>query len=321
MIGYLIQRVATGFVTLFGVAVIVFFVMRIIPGDAAMMMSGAGGGVVSQEELQQVRHQLGTDRPLIVQFVDWSSHVGRLDFGTSIRTGNPVIEDIGRRFPYTLELVVLSMGLAVGLGVPAGVLSAWLAGTWVDRALQIFTIVGLAAPSFWIGLLIILGLVFFFHWSAPLFWQPFWMDPLTSLSQLIWPALAVGLRQLALIARMTRSIMREVLGEDYIRTARAKGLSERRVVFRHAFWNGSLPIITLIGFEIAALFGNLIITETIFSVPGLGQYVVQSILDRDYPAAQGIVLILAGIVVLGNLAVDVMYGLLDPRTRLRGARA
>jgi peptide/nickel transport system permease protein len=321
MFWYLVQRIATGFVTLFGVVLIVFLVMRVIPGDAAVMMSGAGSGVVSQEELQQVRHQFGIDRPLVVQFADWAGHIARLDFGTSLRTGSPVIEDIGRRFPYTLQIVVLSMILAVGLGVPAGVLSAWLAGTWVDRALQTITIIGLAAPSFWIGLLIILSLVFFFQWSAPLFWQPFWVSPLASLSQLIWPALAVGLRQLALIARMTRSIMLEVLGEDYIRTARAKGLSERRVVFRHALWNGALPIITLIGFEIAALFGSLIITETVFSVPGLGQYVVQSILNRDYPGAQGIVLILAAIVVLGNLAVDLLYGLLDPRTRLKGARS
>ncbi len=320
MFGYILQRLATGFVTLFGVASIVFLIMRVIPGDAAVMMSGAGSGIVSREELQEVRHQYGIDRPLVVQFVDWAGHVAELDFGTSLRTGSPVIEDIGRRFPYTLEIVLLSMIIAVGVGVPAGVLAAWLAGTWVDRVLQTVTIIGLAAPSFWVGLLLILGLVFFFQWSAPLFWQPFWMSPLKSLSQLIWPALAVGLRQLALIARMTRSIMREVLGEDYIRTARAKGLSERRVVFRHALWNGSLPIITLIGFEIAALFGGLIITETVFSVPGLGQYVVQSILDRDYPAAQGIVLILASIVVLGNLTVDLLYGLLDPRTRLQGAR-
>src|SRR5262249_12827525 len=149
MFGYLAQRIATGFVTLFGVALIVFLVMRVIPGDAAVMMSGAGGGVVSQEELQQVRHQLGIDRPLIVQFADWTSHVARLDFGTSIRTGSPVIEDIGRRFPYTFQIVILSMVIAVGLGVPAGVLSAWLAGTWVDRTLQTLTIVGLAAPSFW----------------------------------------------------------------------------------------------------------------------------------------------------------------------------
>jgi peptide/nickel transport system permease protein len=321
MARYLLQRLATGFVTLFGVALIVFLIMRVIPGDAAVMMTGAGSGVVSEAELQQVRHRLGIDRPLAVQFAEWAGDIAALKFGTSLRTGSPVIKDIGRRFPYTLQIVVLAMIIAVGIGVPAGVLSAWLAGTWVDRTLQTVTMIGLAAPSFWVGLLIILGLIYFFQWSAPLFWEPFWVSPLKSMSQLIWPAVAVGLRQLALIARMTRSIMREVLGEDYIRTARAKGLSERRVVFRHALWNGALPIITLIGFEIAALFGGLIVTETVFSVPGLGQYVVTSILDRDYPAAQGIVLILAGIVVLGNLTVDLLYGLLDPRTRLAGARA
>jgi peptide/nickel transport system permease protein len=321
MFRYLLQRLATGFVTLFGVALIVFLIMRVIPGDAAVMMSGAGAGVVSQEELQEVRHRLGIDRPLAVQFVDWAGDVARLNFGRSVRTGSPVMEDIARRFPYTLQIIVLAMAIAVGVGVPAGLLAAWMAGSWADRTLQTVTIIGLAAPSFWVGLLIILGLVFFFQWSAPLFWEPFWTSPLKSMSQLIWPALAVGLRQMALIARMTRSIMQEVLNEDYIRTARAKGLSERRVVFRHALRNGALPIITLIGFEIAALFGGLIITETVFSVPGLGQYVVQSILDRDYPAAQGIVLILAGIVVLGNLTVDLLYGLLDPRTRLQGSRA
>ncbi|MBM3526882.1 MAG: ABC transporter permease [Alphaproteobacteria bacterium] len=321
MARYLLQRLATGFVTLFGVALIVFLIMRVIPGDAAVMMTGAGSGVVTEAELQQVRQRLGIDRPLVVQFADWVGDIAALDFGTSLRTGSPVIEDIARRFPYTLQIIVLAMIIAVGVGVPAGVLSAWFAGTWVDRTLQTVTMIGLAAPSFWVGLLIILGLVYFFQWSAPLFWEPFWVSPIKSMSQLIWPAVAVGLRQLALIARMTRSIMREVLGEDYIRTARAKGLSERRVVFRHALWNGALPITTLIGFEIAALFGGLIVTETVFSVPGLGQYVVASILDRDYPAAQGIVLVLAGIVVLGNLTVDLLYGLLDPRTRLQGARA
>jgi peptide/nickel transport system permease protein len=321
MFGYLIQRVMTGCVTLLGVAVIVFVLLRVLPGDAAVMLTGAGSGVVSEEELQQVRHRLGLDRSWPVQLAEWAGNVATLDFGTSLRTGNPVIADVARRFPYTLQIVVIAMLIAVFVGVPAGVVAARFAGTWMDRTLQAATIMGLAAPSFWVGLLIILGLVTFFQWSAPLFWEPFWVSPLQSMSQLIWPALAVGLRQVALTARMTRSIMLEVLGEDYIRTARAKGLSEHKVVFRHGLWNASLPIITLLGFEFATLFGNLIVTETVFSVPGLGQYVVTSILNRDYPAAQGIVLILAGIVVLGNLAVDLLYGWLDPRTRLQRANA
>ena len=321
MFAYITQRLLTGFVTLFGVAAIVFLVMRVIPGDAAVMLTGAGAGVVSKEELAQVRQRLGLDRSLPVQFADWAGHVAVLDFGRSLRTGNPVIEDVGRRIPYTFQIIVMSMLLAVCIGVPAGVTAARYMGSGLDRAIQAFSIAGLAAPSFWIGLLLILGLVKFFHWSAPLFWEPFWVSPWQSISQLIWPSIAVGLRQLALIARMTRSIMLEVLGEDYIRTARAKGLSERTVVFRHGLRNGLLPVVTLVGFEFAALFGGLIITETVFSVPGLGQYVVMSILNRDYPAAQGVVLILASIVVLGNLAVDLLYGWLDPRTRLQATAA
>jgi peptide/nickel transport system permease protein len=319
MVAFFTQRLLTGFVTLVGVAAIVFLLMRVIPGDAAVMLTGAGAGVVSEEELAQVRTKLGLDRSLPVQFADWAGDVVRLDFGTSLRTGNPVIADVARRFPYTLQIVVMSMLLAVAIGVPAGVMAAHYMGSGLDRFIQAFSIGGLAAPSFWVGLLLILGLVKFFNWSAPLFWEPFWLNPWQSTSQLIWPAIAVGLRQLALIARMTRSIMLEVLGEDYIRTARAKGLSEWNVVFRHGLRNGLLPVVTLVGFEFAALFGSLIITETVFSVPGLGQYVVTSILARDYPAAQGIVLILASIVVIGNLAVDLLYGVLDPRTRLQGA--
>ncbi len=317
MFDYLLRRLGIGLITLLGVAVIVFFMMRVLPGDAAVMLSGAGAGAVSEKELAEVRGKLGLDRPLPVQFADWAGRVARFDLGESLRTGKPVIEDIARRFPYTLQIVVMAMLIAVLVGVPVGVLSAAFSGSWGDQLLRALSILGLAAPSFWVGLLLILGLVWLFQWSAPLFWEPFWVSPWKSITQLFWPALAVGLRQLALIARMTRSIMLEVLGEDYIRTARAKGLSEWSVVMHHGLRNGMLPVVTLIGFEVSALFGGLIVTETVFSVPGLGQYVVTAILNRDYPAAQGIVLILAGIVVLGNLCVDLLYGVLDPRTRVQ----
>lgn len=321
MLSYVAQRLALGLVTLFGVAVMVFLIMRVVPGDAAVMLTGAGTGAISEEEVQQVRHRLGLDRSLPVQFADWAGHVAVLQLGTSLRTGNPVAEDARRRFPFTLQIVVMAMLIAIALGVPAGVLSARWPGSWADQFLRLLSIGGLAAPSFWVGLILILALVWLFQWSAPLLWEPFWVSPWKSVTQLIWPALAVGFRQLALIARMTRSVMLEVLGEDYVRTARAKGLAERRVVVHHGLRNGLLPVVTLIGFEFSALFGGLIVTETVFSVPGLGQYVVASILNRDYPAAQGIVLVLAGIVVLGNLAVDLLYGWLDPRIRLREADA
>ncbi|MBI4246012.1 MAG: ABC transporter permease [Candidatus Rokubacteria bacterium] len=321
MVGYVLQRLLLGLITLFVVALMVFLIMRVIPGDAAVMLTGAGTGAISEEELQQVRVKLGLDRSLPVQFVDWAGHVAVLQFGSSFRTGNPVMADAARRFPFTLQIVVMAMLIAVVLGVTAGVLSARYPNSWGDQVLRLLSIGGLAAPSFWVGLILILALVWLFQWSAPLLWEPFWVSPGKSVVQLIWPALAVGFRQLALIARMTRSIMLEVLSEDYIRTARAKGLAERRVVVRHGLRNGLLPVVTLIGFEFSALFGGLIVTETVFNVPGLGQYVVASILNRDYPAAQGIVLLLAGIVVLGNLAVDLLYGWLDPRIRLRGAES
>ncbi len=317
MVDFITRRLAIGLVTLVGVATITFFLMRVLPGDAAVMLSGAGAGAVSEQELAEVRSKMGLDRPLAVQFGAWLAELAQFNLGVSLRTGQPVAAEIARRFPYTLQIVVMAMLIAVALGVPAGVVSAARAGSWLDQILRALSVGGLAAPSFWVGLLIILGLVWLFRWSPPLFWEPFWVSPWQSFTQMIWPAIAVGLRQLALIARMTRSIMLEVLGEDYIRTARAKGLSEGVVVLRHGLRNGLLPVVTLIGFEVSALFGGLIVTETVFNVPGLGQYVVTAILNRDYPAAQGIVLILAGIVVVGNLTVDLLYGWLDPRTRIQ----
>jgi peptide/nickel transport system permease protein len=287
--------------------------MRVIPGDAAMMLSGAGAGAVSSQDLAEARTRLGLDRPLAVQFVEWTADIARLRIGTSLRTGNPVIADVAQRIPYTLQIVVMAMLIAIAAGIPAGVLAARFVGSRTDLLLGSLTSLGLAAPSFWIGLVIIVGLVSLFQWSAPLFWQPFWIAPADSIAQLIWPALAVGLHQTALIARMTRSIMLETLAEDYIRTARAKGASDFSVVIRHALRNALLPVVTLIGLEVSSLFGGLIVTETVFNVPGLGQYVVAAILNRDYPAAQGIVLFLASIVVLGNLLVDLLYTWLDPR--------
>lgn len=320
MLQFFTQRLLTGLVTLFLVSVIVFVLVRVLPGDAAVMLTG-GESTASEADLAVIRKNLGLDQPLVVQYADWAKKAVAFDFGNSLRTGNPVTTDIGRRLPYTAEIIVLAMLLAIVLGIPVGVICAQFVGSRIDRTLQAVSIFGLAAPSFWVGILIILGLVTFFKWSAPLFWEPFWVSPLQSLSQLIWPALAAGLRQTALIVRMTRSVMLEVLSEDYIRTARAKGLSERTVVFHHGLRNALLPVVTLIGFEFGALFGGLIITETVFSVPGIGQYVVSSILNRDYPAVQGVVLILAGIVVLGNLTVDLAYGMLDPRTQSRKATA
>lgn len=313
---YAIRRFILGLLTLFLVSVTIFVIMRTLPGDAAVMLTGAGSAVVSKEELAAVRHQLGLDRPLWLQFGYWLDDLAHLDLGTSLRTGNPVAEDVARRFPFTFQIVVMAMALAVALGLPIGVVAARYHRSWLDRTLQTLSVMGLAAPSFWLGLMIILALAYLFSWSAPLVWDPFWVAPWRSVQQLIWPSVVVGIRQVALIARMTRSTMLEVIGEDYIRTARAKGLNERTVLFRHSLRNALLPVITLVGFEFSALFGSLIITETVFNVPGLGQYVVRSLLIRDYSAAQGVGLLITTVVVLGNLAVDLIYGWLDPRVRL-----
>lgn len=316
MIGYVLRRLLLGLVTLFGVAVIVFFVMRVLPGDAAVMASGAGSGTVSAQELNGVRHHLGLDRPLPVQFVDWAGHAVVLQLGRSIRTGNPVMSDVRRRFPYTLQIVVMATVFAVVFGTAAGVTAAVHRGGWIDQVLRLLSIGGLAVPSFWLGLLVILGLVRYFQWSAPLVWSPFWDAPWRSLEQLFWPALVVGVRQVSLVTRMTRSSMLDVVGEDYVRTARSKGLSNLQVLRRHSLRNALLPVVTLVGVEFAALIGGLIVTETVFSVPGLGQYVVNSLLNRDYPAIQGVVMAIATVVVLANLAVDLIYGWVDPRIRL-----
>jgi peptide/nickel transport system permease protein len=314
---YMVRRIGMGLITLFAVSVIVFFILRIIPGDAAVMLSGAGAGAVSEQELADVRAKMGLDKPMSVQFLNWADDVAHLRLGDSLRTGHPVVADIVQRFPYTFQLVLMAMVMAVVVGIPLGVISARFAGSWLDQALQTISVVGLAAPSFWVGLMIIVGLVWLFQWSAPLFWDSFWDNPADNLSEMGWPALAVGIHQIALIARMTRSVMLDALSADYIRTARSKGLTERRVVVRHALRNALMPVVTLIGLEFSALFGGLIVTETVFNVPGLGQYVVTAIVNRDYPAAQGIALTLAAIIVLGSLAVDLLYAWLDPRTRLQ----
>ena len=313
MLDYVVRRLMLGLVTLFGVAVMVFFVMRVLPGDAAVMLSGAGAGAVSEKELAGVRAKLGLDRPLPAQFADWAGNVAVLELGTSLRTGNPVIADVARRFPYTLQIVVMAMLIAVLIGVPVGVLSAAYAGSWGDQILRALSIGGLAAPSFWVGLLLILLLVWLFQWSAPLVWEPFWVSPWKSVTQLFWPALAVGLRQLALIARMTRSIMLEVLGEDYIRTARAKGVSEFRVLWKHARNGSLLPVVSFLGPGVADIVTGSIVVEKIFAIPGLGRFFVEAAFSRDYTTVLGTVLFYAVLLIIANLAVDIFYKFLDPR--------
>ena len=312
---YIVRRLLFAIPTLIGVCMLVFILMRIVPGDVALLMVGGEEGKIDMEALQHIRQELGLDKPIWSQFGEWFWGVIRFDFGKSYWTKEPGISEIGRRFPLTLQLAIMATIICVISAIPVGIISAIRQDTGLDYFLRVFSIVGLAMPSFWLGLLIIIFLVRLFSWSPPLEYVSPFADFKENMAQLIWPAMAVAYREAALVARMTRSCMLEVLREDYIRTAWAKGLRERVVIYRHALKNALIPVITIIGINFAFLFGGLVVTETVFTLPGLGRFVVDSIRHRDYPMIQAVVLVMAFILVMTNLLVDLVYGWFDPRIR------
>lgn len=301
--------------TLLGVAVLVFLLMRVVPGDIVELRYTLEGSAVSEELLAKERTRLGLDKPIAVQFIEWIWGVVRLDFGTSMWTENPVSEEIALRLHLSLQVAVMATLLAILISIPLGTLAALKQDTWVDYAVRVFSIAGLAMPSFWLGILIILFMLIFFQWLPPMFFTPFWEDPWENLSQLIWPALAVGYRYSAVATRMTRSSTLEVLREDYIRTARAKGLWDRIVIVRHAVKNAILPVITVLGMEFAFLVGGLVVTEQVFNLNGLGMLFVESIARRDYTMTQALVLLVGFTFVFVNFLVDLLYAWFDPRIR------
>ena len=301
--------------TLLGVAILTFVVMRLVPGDIVELRYAGSGGSVAPEVIQSERHALGLDRPIVEQFADWMGAVVRLDFGKSLWTDHPVMDEVRIRLGLSLELAVLATLLAIALAIPLGVLAAVHQDTWIDYAIRIFSIGGLAMPSFWIGILMILVLLTLFHWAPPLFFKPLWEDPVANLAQLIWPAIAVGYRYAAVAMRMTRSSVLEVLHEDYIRTARAKGVRERLVVTKHALRNSLLPVVTVISLEFAFLIGGLVVTEQVFNLNGLGKLLVDAVAHRDYTLIQALVLLMAAIFVFINFVVDMLYVVFDPRVR------
>lgn len=303
--------------TLLGVAMVIFFLMRIVPGDIVELKYVGQGAMVTQETLQKERELLGLDKPLWAQFGSWIWGLIRGDFGVSMWTGRPIAHEIAIRFELSLELSIMAMVLAVMLGIPLGMLSALRQDTWVDYTLRIFSIAGLAMPSFWLGILIILVLLIFFNWLPPMEFTSFWKDPGANLAQLIWPALAVGYRYSAMIMRMTRSTMLDVLREDYIRTARAKGLSEKLILIRHALKNALIPVMSVIGLELAFLMGGLVVTEQVFNLNGLGLLLVQSIDRRDYMMTQSLVLLVAFFFIAMNFILDILFAWLDPRVRFK----
>jgi peptide/nickel transport system permease protein len=302
--------------TLLGAVTLIFLVMRLLPGDAALYILGAEESAeVNREALAQVRRELGLDQSLPVQYVQWLWGVVRLDFGNSYWTKQPVIEELAQRYPMTANLALLSLLLSTAIAIPVGVLSALKQDTFADYAARIFVITGLSIPNFWLAILIILGLVHYFKWLPPLDYAPFLADPWLNFKQLVFPALATGYRLSAISARMTRSSVLEVLRDDYVRTARAKGLRERVVVVKHALKNALLPVITITSVELLILFGGLVVVETVFTIPGIGRFLVDAIIHRDYPSIQALVFVFSLFVVVVNLLVDITYALLDPRIR------
>ena len=315
MLRYTIHRTLLMIPTLLGVAVLVFVLLRLMPGDIVELRFLLEGGQVSPETIAAERARLGLDKPIWWQFYDWMTGIFVGDFGISMWTGRPVIQEISSRLELSMQVAIMATVLATILALPLGTLAALYKDSWIDRLIQVFAIAGLAVPSFWLGMLIILGLLLNFNWIPPLTYTPIYEDPLKNLSQLIWPALAVGYRYSAVATRMTRSTILEVLQEDYIRTARAKGLYERLVVGRHAMRNAMLPVITVIGLEFAFLIGGLVVTEQVFNLNGIGKLFVDTVTRADYTMVQALVMLVAVFFILINFAVDLLYAVFDPRIR------
>jgi peptide/nickel transport system permease protein len=314
---YVLKRLLLMVPTLLGVATLVFLLLRVLPGDVVLLRLAGEGGKVADEVLRAERARLGLDHALWRQYVDWIWGLVRGDLGLSMWTGRPVAQEIRIRMTLSVELTLLATLLAVAVSIPLGTLAALRRATWVDYLLRVFSISGLSLPSFWLGVLIVLMLLRLFAWSPPLTFTAFWQDPVANLSQLVWPVLVVGFRSAALSARMMRSALLEVLGDDYIRTARAKGLSERAVVRRHAVRNALLPVITVVGLESAVILGGLVVTEQVFNLNGLGKLLLEAVTRRDYTLTQALVMLSASTFVVMNLLVDLCYAWLDPRIRYR----
>jgi peptide/nickel transport system permease protein len=321
MLRYVIKRLLLMIPTLFGAAVLVFVLMRMIPGDVCVLRLATGGGSMDPQVINNCRLELGLDKPYFVQLLAFIKGLLTLDFGNSMWTGRPIIAEVGLRFQLSLQVAVMATIFSIMIAIPLGTISAVKQNSWIDYVVRGFSIAGVAMPSFWLGILIILGILitskawFGRPWMPPITYVPIWQDPLYNLSMLIWPALATGYRYSAVATRMTRSAMLEVLREDYVRTARAKGLFRKLIVRRHALRNALLPVITIIGIEFAFLMGGLVVTEQVFNLNGLGKLFVESVSNQDYNMTQALVMLVVAIFAFTNLVIDVVYAWLDPRIR------
>ncbi len=314
---YILKRVLLFIPTLLVVSLLVFSLMRVVPGDPAlfMMHSSLAFARVTEKQIEAKRKELGTDKPLVEQYARWVWGMVRGDFGISMYLSEPVSDTLYARLPVTLQLTVMAQFIALIFALPLGVFSAMKQDTWGDYASRIVTMFGVGIPTFYVAILTIYFLVLVFEWSPPLDYAELWEDPRLNLQQLIFPALALGFYTMAISARMTRSAMLEVIREDYIRTARSKGLRERPVIIRHALKNAALPVLTIFGWQFAAMMAGSVTTEEIFSIPGLGRTLIDSIGRRDYIMIQSLVMVVAVMIMLTNLVVDVIYAWLDPRIR------
>ena len=320
MTQYIVRRLLLFIPTMILATVMVFALFWVVPGDAAMMIltgEEGEGGRVNTEDIEQLRKELGLDRPIHVQYGEWVFNLLKGDLGTSIWYRIPVMDELKDRFLVSMELAVMAILMAFVAAVPLGVISAVKQDTKVDYVSRIFALIGIAMPTFWIGILMVYGLAYFFNWLPPLGYASLWEDPLTNLQQLVFPALALAFHDLAFTARVTRSSMLEVMREDYVRTGRSKGLRERTVIGRHALKNALLPVITVSGYQFGRLLGGVIIIESIFVVPGVGSFLIDSIIHRDFVVLQGVVLLTAAVVLFLNLVIDLFYGVLDPRIRFQ----
>jgi len=321
MYNYILKRILLMIPTLFGAAVLVFFLLRLIPGDVCELRLAGTGLYADQETIDICRDNLGLNQPLFIQFFDFLWGIVTFDLGESMWTGKPITYEIALRFELSLQVAIMATVTAILIAIPLGTISAIKQDTWIDYIVRTLSIAGIAIPSFWYGILIILGLLIFTQawfgapWMPPLDYVPIWVDPWRNLSQLIWPAIATGYRYSAVATRMTRSAMLEVLREDYIRTARAKGLLEKVIINRHALKNSLLPVVTIIGIEFAFLMGGLVVTEQVFNLNGLGKLFVESVINSDYSMTQSLVMVVVIVFVFTNFVVDIMYAWLDPRIR------
>lgn len=304
MISYIIKRVLQMIPTLFGVSIVVFILIHSVPGDPAQLIAGNDA---SEQDVELIRERLGLNQPLYLQYGDYILRLLQGDLGTSLRSDRPVLEEILTRFPTTITLTMMAIMIMISVGLFAGIFSATKPNSVRDNASMMFSLFGISMPVFWLGLMLILA----FSYYIPIFPS----GGNSSFKSFILPALAIGISSSAILARLTRSSVLEVVNQDFIRTARAKGVRERLVVYKHALKNALIPIITIIGLEFGHLLGGAVLAETVFSMNGLGRYIIQSIQFRDYPAIQGCIFFIATIFVIVNLIVDLCYSLVDPRVK------